>query len=77
MSLLGEQLEKAIEPLNRRTTIMRSQECEESILVLLNNSPMQFKRVLSLMETDNNIIKQSEHYEDTIFEESDEDSSSK
>ena len=40
MSLLGEQLEKAIEPLNRRTTIMRSQECEESILVLLNNSPM-------------------------------------
>ena len=29
------------------------------------------------METDNNIIKQSEHYEDTIFEESDEDSSSK
>ena len=76
MSLLGEQLEKAIEPLNRRTTIMRSQECEESILVLLNNSPMQFKRVLSLMETDHN-IKQSEHYEDTIFEESDEDSSSK
>jgi len=65
--------------LTRKTKkVTAKDDCEESILVLLNNAPLQFKRVLSLMETEHKDgdLKKSEHFQPTIFEESEEDDSS-